>query len=128
MHDVVAHFADGRVLKGTTANFRPNTPEFHLRSPDGDGATVVRVADLKGLFFVHDLAGDPRQRHRDDVDRTGLGRKVEVVFADGEVMAGYTTGYAPGRTAFWVTPADPNSNNDRVFVVAAATESVTFVD
>lgn len=127
MHDVVAHFTDGRILKGTTANFRPNAPEFHLRSRDA-APTVVRVSDLKGLFFVHDLDGDPHERHRDDADRSGLGRKVEVVFADGEVMAGYTTGYAPGRPAFWVTPADPDSNNDRVFVVTAATESVTFVD
>jgi hypothetical protein len=86
------------------------------------------VADLKGLFFVHDLDGDAHRRHRDDADRSGLGRKVEVVFTDGEVMAGYTTGYAPGRPGFWVTPADPDSNNDRVYVVTAATESVTFVD
>jgi hypothetical protein len=128
MHDVVAHLLDGRVLKGTTANFRPQAPEFHLHGRDDAAIVAVRVADLKGLFFVHDFEGDPERRGRDDAERAGLGRKVEVVFVDGETMLGYTAGYAPGRPSFWVTPADPTSNNDRVFVVTAATTSVRFVD
>lgn len=128
MHQVVAHFVDGTILKGTTGNFRPNAPEFHLRTRDDGDVVTVEVAKLKGLFFVHDLDGDPAARSRGDADRAGLGRKVEVVFADGEVMSGYTAGYAPGRPSFWVTPADPDSNNDRVFVVAGATSSVRFVD
>jgi hypothetical protein len=127
MHAVVAHFVDGTILKGTTGNFRPNIPEFHLRTDDGS-TTSVEVDKLKGLFFVRDLDGDPEHRARGDVDRTGLGRKVEVVFSDGEVLAGYTTGYAPNRPAFWVTPADPDSNNERIYVVAAATASVRFLE
>lgn len=128
MHDVVAHLTDGTILKGTTGNMRPGAEEFHLRPRDGGAPIPVAVADLKALFFVHDLDGDPDRRGRADADRAGLGRKVEVVFADGEVMHGYTAGYAPGREAFWVTPADPASNNDRAYVVTAATTSVRFVD
>ncbi len=128
MHQVVAHFVDGTIRKGTTGNFRPNAPEFHLRDRDGGAPATVEVAKLKGLFFVHDLDGDAQRRSRDDADRTGLGRKVEVVFADGETMSGYTAGYAPNRPGFWVTPADPDSNNERVWIVTAATSSVRFVD
>ena len=62
-----------------------------------------------------------------DAERVCLGCKVHVVFNDGVEMAGYTTGYSPDRVAFWVTPADPESNNDRVFVVTAATSSGAFV-
>ncbi len=126
MHQVVAHLTDGTLLKGTTGNIRPNVPDFHLRQPDGT-TTTIQVGDLKALFFVHDLDGDAEARGRADADRNGLGRKITVTFADGEVMHGYTSGYAPGRPAFWVTPADPESNNDRVYVVSAATESVAFV-
>ena len=127
MQNVVAHLADGTILKGATGNFRPRAPEFHLRVTDSDQLTRLAVADLKGLFFVHDFEGDPSNRAREDAERVGLGRKVHVVFNDGEEMPGYTTGYSPDRVAFWVTPADPESNNDRVFVVTAATSSGAFV-
>ncbi|NND84988.1 MAG: hypothetical protein HKN46_07540, partial [Acidimicrobiia bacterium] len=65
---------------------------------------------------------------REDADRVGLGRKVTVHFEDGETLHGYTTGYSPARAGFWVTPADPESNNERAFVVTAATTSVEFVE
>jgi hypothetical protein len=128
MHTVVAHLADGAVLKGTTGNFRPKAPEFDLRKTDGGDLVRVVIADLKGLFFVHDLEGDSNNRSRDDADRVGLGRKVEVRFTDGETLSGYTNGYTPDRATFWVTPADPESNNDRILVVTAATAAVAYVD
>ncbi len=34
------------------------------------------------------------------VARFADGRKIKVVFKDGEVLAGTTTGYQPGRPAF----------------------------
>ena len=125
MHQVVAHLVDGTILKGTTGNVRPNAPDFHLRLADGTTATI-EVDKMKALFFVHSLDGNPEVRGREDADRAGLGRKITVTFTDGEVMHGYTSGYARGRPAFWVTPADPASNNDRVYVVAAATANVEF--
>jgi hypothetical protein len=128
MHNVVAHLTDGTLLKGTIANFRPKDPRFQLRERDGGDDVSVELADLKGLFFVHSFDGDSASRSRDDADRVGLGRKVEVRFKDGETMSGYTNGYSPNRAAFWVTPADPESNTDRVYVVASATSGVAFLD
>ncbi len=69
----------------------------------------------------------PKTVGRDDADRNGLGRKVKVTFKDGETLHGYTTGYAPDRHAFFVFPADPASNNDRVFVINDSTSEVEFV-
>ena len=128
MQQVVARFQDGTLLRGSTGNFRPNAPRFHIRLRDTNEVVEVEAASLKALFFVRDLDGNPDGRGREDVDRVGLGRKVRVEFADGEVMHGYTTGYSPARAAFWVTPADPESNNDRAYVVAAATTGVEFLD
>jgi hypothetical protein len=54
-------------------------------------------------------------------------RKIRVVFADGETLVGTTQGYQPGRPGFFVVPADSGSNNDRCFVVSAATKEVSFV-
>lgn len=128
MQNVVAHFTDGSTLKGSVATFRQKEPDFRLIRADGEGAVEVQVADLKGLFFVRDLDSDGTNRSREDVDRVGLGRKVKVQFHDDETLIGYTNGYGAHRPTFWVTPADPKSNNDRIFVVTAATAEVTFVE
>jgi hypothetical protein len=41
-----------------------------------------------------------------------------VVFKDGETIVGSTTAYDGARPGFFMTPADPQSNNDRIYVVA----------
>jgi hypothetical protein len=50
-----------------------------------------------------------------------------VVFKDGEVLVGTTLGYQPGRPGFFLLPVDPASNMERCFVVARATEKISFV-
>jgi hypothetical protein len=50
-----------------------------------------------------------------------------VVFKDSEVILGTTQGYQPGRPGFFIFPADPRSNNERVYVVSSATQEISFV-
>lgn len=126
MHKVVAHLHGGILVKGTIGTFRADAPTVRVRVRDTEDVEELEIARMKALFFVRDHDGDPEHRARGDAERVGLGRKVRVQFLDGEVMHGYTAGFAPGRPAFWVTPADPASNNERVFVVTASTESVEF--
>ena len=127
---VVAHFHDGRVLKGTTQDFSPSDPEFHLLPDGDDNATPheVPVRALKALFFVKSWDGDSK---RVDDNRfhlvSGQGRRMLVTFADGEVMAGFTMGYGLNKPGFFLVPADPKSNNARVFVVKSAVTRVEFV-
>ncbi len=126
---IVARYQDGRLLKGFTADFRPTKPLFHLSPTDAaaDANTIeIVIAELKAVFFVKDLAGNPAYNPKLEFE-TGkpvTGRKVKVKFKDGETMIGTTTGYEPTRTGFFLVPADPNENNERVFVVLAATEDV----
>ena len=49
---VVAHYTDGRMLKGTTQDFNPNRPSFHIKPVGGGPAVEVRCALLKAIFFV----------------------------------------------------------------------------
>lgn len=124
---IVVRYQDGTLLKGHSSDFFPNKAQFHLMPIDGGEARVINVADLKGVFSVHTFEGNPEKRSRNDVERTGLGRKIKVTFRDGEVVHGYTSGYSPDRPAFFVFPADPESNTERIFVVTSATTSVEFV-
>jgi hypothetical protein len=119
---VVVRYRDGRLLKGTTSNFAPAREGFHVQTPAGENV-AVRQDELKALFFVRDLAGDPTRRDSQAFDpaRPAPGRKIRVVFSDGEVIVGTTQGYQPNRPGFFVFPADAISNNERCFVITAAT-------
>jgi hypothetical protein len=124
---VVVHTADGTILKGTTADFFPNKETFHLQE-DGSGETHnIAVASLKAVYFVKSFAGRPTYQEKSDVERTGCGRKIKISFNDGEIQFGYTQGYAPNRVGFFVFPADAESNNDRIYVITAATRKVEFL-
>ena len=122
MNQVVARFQNGKTLKGLTNDFFPAKEAFHISLA---GTTVstkpleVKVAELKALCFVRSLEGDPGHPKTHEFPPFGpaAGRKVEVTFRDGEVLLGTTQGYQPSRPGFFVTPADPGSNNERCYVV-----------
>lgn len=124
---VVVHYADGIILKGKTGDFFPNKNVFHLQEQNNDEMKQVCMQDLKAVYFVKSFEGNARYTEKNDVIRTGFGKKIRVHFKDGEVQNGYTQGYAPDRPGFLVFPCDPDSNNERIFVISAATEKVHFV-
>ena len=123
---VVARYSDGRVLKGTTTNFSAERQSFALRRSEGADGPVetVRLADLKALFFVRDFEGDSRRQDRQDFDNQPLGRAVAVTFFDGEVLVGASWTHEAARDGFFLFPADPHSNNLRVYVIAGSVASV----
>ena len=128
---VVARFRDGRVLKGHTADFIPTKSTFHLTVVDSaeNKPIPVQHAELKAIFFVKDFKGNSVYNDKKEFDsgRPVAGRKIRVVFKDGETMIGTTQGYQQGRPSFFLIPADPQSNIDRCFVVSSATKEITFI-
>jgi hypothetical protein len=126
---VVVRFADGKLLKGVTADFFPNKTLFHL-APEGGGAAVeIQLAELKAVFWVKTFTGDPGHNESKafPAGPVGGGRKSEVTFKDGETLIGTTLGYDPKRPGFFITTTDPQSNNTRMFVVSAAVRSFRFL-
>lgn len=128
INHVVAHFLDGILLKGTTEDFSPNRPSFHVYRVGHSKADEVLCKKLKAVFFVRDLDGNPERR---DIPgfiqgpgETNHGKKVAVRFTDKEIIFGYTLSYSRERSGFFMTPADPGSNNLRVYVLTAATLEV----
>ncbi len=128
---VVARHVDGRIVKGLSQDFFPNKDRFHIRPADKPSAEAVEVLvnELKAIFFVRDFAGDSQYNERKEylpADKPS-GRKIEVTFQDGEVLVGTTLGYDPNRPGFFFFPADPKSNNIRIFAVTTAVKKVRYL-
>jgi len=132
MNQVVAHTKTGQLIKGITNNFLPNKESFHLLpagSAPGSKPMEVFLNQLKAVFFVKDLQGqrDHQEKNAFDPYAFQQGKKIRVVFQDGEVLVGLTQGYQPGRPGFFMVPADPKSNNERCYIVTSSTKEVTLL-
>jgi hypothetical protein len=125
---VVARFRDGRLVRGYTADFHPSRPQLHLSAePHGGDTLMLQLSQLKALFFVRDFAGDQNRVDRQDFGEALQGRKVAVIFHDGETLLGSTLSYRGEGNGFFVHPADPRSNNLRVFIAPGSTQQVRFL-
>jgi len=127
---VVVHFSDGKLIKGFTEDFSPNKDRFHLIPADNPSGGTIEVStnDLKAMFIVRDFVGDSLydERKKYIEGEKPSGKKVEVTFADGEVLVGSTLGYDPKRRGFFFFPADPKSNNIRVLAVSSGIKKIRY--
>jgi hypothetical protein len=114
-------------MKGTTEDFFPNKDVFHMTDKESGGFHEINIKDLKAVFFVKAFEGNSDYHERSDFERVGLGKKIMVHFKDNEKMVGYTHGYSPTRVGFILFPTDPDSNNEKVFVIIAATNKIYFI-
>jgi len=127
---LVVKFKDGEIKKGWSTDFKPNADTFHLHSIEGDNNKILEVelSSLKAVFFVKDFAGDKNYKKVRTFKGQPIGtpseRRIIVIFRDGENFYGTTHSYNPERKGFFAYPIDPKDNNDRVFIVAPAIESV----
>lgn len=127
VNKVVARFLDGSTLKGTTDDFFPNRPSFHLHAAGDSASCVVSCAKLKAVFFVKSLSGDSTRRDApgflaDSV--VNQGRRIAVQFRDGEILCGHTMSYSAERSGFFIAPADESGNNIRIYVLKSATQKI----
>jgi len=129
---IVARYADYGVIKGYTHDFFPNKSSFHLQliaEKHKDKVIEVHLKDLKAVSFVRDFKGKPSyvERKYFTEGQNPTGRNVKVSFKDGEVLVGSTIGYDPKRQGFFLFPADPQTNNLKIFVILSALNKVEFL-
>jgi hypothetical protein len=128
---VVARYANGTLIKGYTYDFAPGRRRFHVFSARDASAdpTLVLLSDLKALFFVRDFVGNAKYDERKAfvTSERRVGRRVHVIFKDMEVLVGSTDGDISSTPGLFVTPADPASNNIRVYAVSTAVSQVRYM-
>lgn len=127
---IVVRYREGRLLKGFTHDFHPSRTQFTLwpsiNSAPSD-RMYVPTSQLKAVFFVRDFNGNPDYRDARAFGGHSAGRRLEVTFADDEVLLGSTLNYRPDGVGFFINPADALGNNLRVFVVGSAIRHVRFL-
>lgn len=136
---VVAHFRDGRVVKGHTRDFSPARDSFTLQPYSGEaGPVAVFLDELKAVFHVRTFEGNPgHPRAKERIDEIpeprfarmmDEGRKVALQFVDGERLWGYAEECGREDRGFFFFPTDPSDNNMRIYVVKSSLKEMVFLD
>ena len=128
-NEVIARYIDGRVVKGTCLDVDPARPTCHIKTVETGKMVVVKLVDLKALFFVKDFVGDSAHQEVSALDPDDArGRSfslIELQFKDGGRIIGLTARFPPIRPFFFVLPVDAASNNIRILVNRAAVARVS---
>lgn len=132
VNKVVVKYLDGRMVKGNTFDFVPTRDTFHLDVIETDedeeklGMREIEISQLKAIFFVKDFAGRPDYEERKEFlpGDERRGKKVRIVFSDGEEMNALSMGFSRERKGFFVNPVDPESNNIRIFVISSTVKAI----
>lgn len=120
---IVVRYQDGRIVKGYTDSFEPDSPFLRLfRNGTGEPALQLVMDELKAVFLVKTFEGNRDYSERKVFYKSDrpLGRKVQIKFVDGEEMQGTIVGCDPLGTGFFLIPPDPQSNNISLFAVLKA--------
>jgi hypothetical protein len=115
---VVARLVDRGKVKGHTTDFHPEQDHFTIKPPDGGLPVRISIVDLKALFFVHSVNGNPDHCDHKEFRPAPIGvrPKLWIEFKDGEEMAAWPVSPLLGNVGFYVIPTDSNSNVEKAWV------------
>jgi hypothetical protein len=124
---VVLRFIDGRMEKCFVSPYFSHSLRVIQVIREDRSVITQPVEALKAVFFVRDLDGcDHPQDHwkEEGPESPRAGRAAVVTFSDGEKMRGRVLGDFAQGAGFFLYPMEPDSNNEKVFVVRASTAGV----
>ena len=129
-NDVVAHYLNGNIIKGSSMDVAPGKGFCHIRTDEG--ITKVEFKDLKALYFVKNLTGDSKRDDTQEVEQDDMrlrgSRLLEVVFKDDERLVVLCNTFPPKTERFFVLPVDMDSNNKRILINRDAIVSISEVE
>jgi hypothetical protein len=106
-HKVVAHFLNGRLVKGSSTSIALDRPICHVMTRN-QGVVDVTLSEVKALFFVKDLEGNRTYRDHQVIgstDRRATGAKrLQITFRDGEQLVALAPTYEGTRQFFTCSP------------------------
>ena len=124
--EVVLRFRNGNLTRGVlTREFTPLDFAIEAKSEDGE-KLQVNISDLKAVFFLKDSGKRAAEMQMGAVvGNQPQGAPARVEFFDGEVIHGVVQEYKMENSGFFLYPTSPESNNEKVFVVARSINTLT---
>lgn len=116
---VVVHFADGHTVSGYGDDLIPGETEYEVLDAATDQRVPVHLRQVKVVCFVrsHATTGVVRNREQTPLLRpVASGRRAEMVFLDGEHLAGIVNLQEHPTKGFFILPLNPSANNIRIYV------------
>ncbi|MCX7943477.1 MAG: FHA domain-containing protein [Deltaproteobacteria bacterium] len=113
---IVIRYFSGRIIKRIINDINIGIEKFTIRNALTNQFESFTMNDLKAIFWVKNLIGDPSR-----VDRQGFIKEADpsnmfLEFKDGECQWGSHTGYSPRSSGFFFYPHDPDSNNIKCYI------------
>jgi hypothetical protein len=126
---MVLKFLDGSVMKGFGSVISPGEAILEFKDLE-EKIHWVELKKVKGAFYVKSFEGTGVKAQAGRQTYTfSSGQKVRVTFKDGETMEGFVNDVTrlPQAAGFYVVPADPVTNNIRVWVNREAVQGVLHI-
>jgi hypothetical protein len=128
---VVVKYKDGKIIKGWIEDFHPDRKLFilfPLIEYNEEERLEIIFSSLKAVFFIKDFIGDKNYKKvrtfNIDTKVTPRQRKLIATFKDGENLYGTSHSHGRYKVGFFIYPIDPKDNNERIFVIHSAVESI----
>ena len=125
-NEVVLRFRDGNLTRcSLTRDFTPL--DYVVEAETDEGETVkASMSDLKAVFFLK----NPQRREAElqlgsMAVEPPAGAPTRVEFFDGEIIHGVVQEYRMEESGFFLYPTSPESNNEKVFVVARSINTLS---
>ena len=108
-----------------TKEFTPRDSVIEAETDD-DETLRININELKAVFFLKDekRRAATMQFDREEVEQP-LGAPARVEFFDGEIVHGRVQEYTVENTGFFLYPSSPESNNEKIFVVAQSLQTLS---
>ncbi|HEX9758154.1 MAG TPA: hypothetical protein VGB26_10205 [Nitrospiria bacterium] len=139
LEKVVVHYQDNKILKGYIQPFQLPNAEASFSREEKNPTEILKIPlkELKAIYYVKSHEGNKTYREKRRFGLTSSkGKKVMIKFKDREIACGFVTDNLPwilgknqpdpdpARFGFFLFPADPESNNTKIFVLTRAVEEI----
>ncbi|MCX7959584.1 MAG: FHA domain-containing protein, partial [Deltaproteobacteria bacterium] len=113
---IVIRYFSGKIIKRIISDINIDIDKLTIRNVLTGQFESYPMADLKAVFWVKNLIGDPSR-----VDRQGFVKEADpsnlfVEFKDGECQWGSQSGYSEKSYGFFFYPHDADSNNIKCYI------------
>lgn len=125
-HIMVVKFLDGAAMKGFGSLISPGETIMEFKDLE-EKIHWVELKKVKAAFYVKSFEGTGHKaRPTQQMFTMSSGQKVRVAFKDGETQEGFVNDVTrlPQAAGFYLVPADPITNNIRMWINREAVQNV----